>query len=39
MPRGSPGMETGTATDAYDVMLILKDGSARVFESYAAKAA
>ena len=39
MPVGSPGMEMGTATDAYDVVLVLKDGSARVFQSYAAKAA
>ena len=39
MPVGSPGMEMGGATDAYDVMLVLKDGSARVFQSYAAKAA
>ncbi len=39
MPVGSPGMEMGSATDAYDVVLVLKDGSARVFQSYAAKAA
>lgn len=39
MPVGSPGMEMGTATDAYDVVLVLKDGSALVFQSYAAKAA
>ena len=39
MPVGSPGMEMDGATDAYDVMLVLKDGSARVFQSYAAKAA
>lgn len=39
MPMGSPGMETGTAADAYDVLLVLKDGSASLFQSYAAKAA
>lgn len=39
MPVGSPGMEMSGATDAYDVMLVLKDGSASVFQSYAAKAA
>ena len=39
MPVGSPGMEMGGATDAYDVMLVLKDGNARVYQSYAAKSA
>ena len=39
MPVGSPGMEMGGATDAFDVVLVLKDGSSRVFQSYAAKAA
>jgi hypothetical protein len=39
MPVGSPGMEMGGATDAYDVMLVLKDGTAKVFQSYAAKPA
>ncbi|MFM9900207.1 MAG: DUF411 domain-containing protein [Polaromonas sp.] len=39
MPVGSPGMEMEGATDAYDVVLVLKDGSARVFQSYPAKAA
>jgi hypothetical protein len=39
MPVGSPGMEMGGATDAYDVMLVLKDGTARVYQSYAAKSA
>ena len=39
MPVGSPGMEMGTAADAYDVLLVLKDGSARVFQSYPAKVA
>ena len=39
MPVGSPGMEMGKAADAFDVVLVLKDGSSRVFQSYAAKAA
>jgi hypothetical protein len=37
MPRGSPGMDGpayGGARDPYDVYLIERDGSARVFESY-----
>lgn len=39
MPVGSPGMELDGATDAYDVMLVLKDGSASVYQSYPAKPA
>ena len=39
MPVGSPGMDMGTGADAFDVVLVLKDGSSRVFQSYAAKAA
>ena len=39
MPAGSPGMEMDTTADAFDVVLVLKDGSARVFASYPAKAA
>ena len=39
MPVGSPGMEMGTGADAFDVVLVLKDGSSRIFQSYAAKAA
>ena len=39
MPVGSPGMEMGTGADAFDVVLVLKNGSSRVFQSYAAKAA
>ena len=39
MPVGSPGMEMDKAADAFDVVLVLKDGSSRVFQSYAAKAA
>ena len=37
MPIGSPGMDGplyGARTDAYQVMLVLSDGSARVFNSY-----
>lgn len=37
MPRGSPGMDSpayGGVTDPYDVLLIGRDGSASVFESY-----
>lgn len=36
MPYGSPGMGPETARDAYDVLLIGKDGSLRVFASYPA---
>lgn len=32
MPAGSPGMETGGPGEAYDVLLIKKDGSSEVFE-------
>ncbi|MEY4978165.1 MAG: hypothetical protein RLZZ352_435 [Pseudomonadota bacterium] len=37
MPVGSPGMdgpEYGTRKDPYDVLLILPDGSSRVYQSY-----
>lgn len=37
MPTGSPGMEMGNARDAYDVLLVLKDGNSRVYQSYAQK--
>jgi hypothetical protein len=37
MPIGSPGMEDGTARDAYDVLLIHKDGSTNVYASYPAR--
>lgn len=36
MPYGSPGMGPEDERDAYDVLLVLKDGSARVFASYPA---
>ena len=41
MPIGSPGMDGpayGGRQDAYQVLLIQKDGSAQVFTSYAGKA-
>lgn len=37
MPVGSPGMDGpayGNRRDPYDVLLILADGSSRIFESY-----
>lgn len=37
MPVGSPGMdgpEYGDRRDPYDVVLVLKDGSSRVYQSY-----
>ena len=37
MPIGSPGMEVGDRRDAYDVLLLKKDGSSEVFASYKAK--
>lgn len=38
MPAGSPGMETDGAGEAYDVLLIKKDGSSEVFEHVPAPA-
>lgn len=38
MPRGSPGMagpEVGEQPDPYDVLLVLRDGGVRVYQSYA----
>ena len=37
MPMGSPGMEMGDTRDAYDVLLVLADGSSRVYQSYPSK--
>ncbi|WP_332774585.1 DUF411 domain-containing protein [Polaromonas sp.] len=37
MRVGSPGMEMGNARDAYDVLLVLTDGSSRVYQSYPSK--
>ena len=34
MPVGSPGMEQGNETEAYDVLLIKKDGTTEVFASH-----
>ena len=36
MPYGSPGMGPEAEREAYDVMLILRDGTATVFTSYPA---
>lgn len=36
MPIGSPGMESGSQRDAYSVLLVLEDGSSRVYQSYPA---
>ena len=37
MPIGSPGMEMGDRHDAYDVLLLSKDGSSKVFEHIGGK--
>jgi hypothetical protein len=37
MPIGSPGMEVDTRRDAYDVLLIRRDGSTEVYAHYPAK--
>lgn len=37
MPIGSPGMEAGSEREAYEVLLIKKDGSTSVYASYNAK--
>lgn len=37
MPTGSPGMEMGSARDAYDVLLVLQNGTSRVYQTYAQK--
>lgn len=36
MPIGSPGMDFGDSSDAYDVFLIKRDGSTEKFSSYPA---
>ena len=38
MPVGSPGMEVGSRQDPYDVLLVMADGSSRVYQSYPSKA-
>lgn len=37
MPFGSPGMESGNKRDAYDVLLLKRDGSTEVFARYGAQ--
>ena len=37
MPIGSPGMEVGKRQDPSDVLLVLADGSSRVYQSYPSK--
>jgi hypothetical protein len=37
MPVGSPGMEMGSTRDAYDVLLVLKNGDSRIYQSYPSK--
>jgi len=34
MPLGSPGMEFGNERDAFDVLLVLQDGSTEIYASY-----
>lgn len=34
MPMGAPGMDFGNMREAYDVVLIQRDGSTRVYASY-----
>lgn len=34
MPAGSPGMESGGRRERYDVLLVLPDGSTRVYARY-----
>ena len=37
MPYGSPGMGPENEREAYDVMLMLRDGTATIFTSYPAE--
>ena len=34
MPIGSPGMEQGSQRDKYDVLLVLRDGRTKVYQSH-----
>lgn len=34
MPRGSPGMEDGGRPEPYEVILVMQDGSERLFARY-----
>jgi hypothetical protein len=36
MPVGSPGMDSGSEREAYRVMLLMKDGTARTYKQYSA---
>jgi hypothetical protein len=36
MPVGSPGMEMGDTRDAYEVLLVLPNGTSRIYQSYSA---
>ena len=36
MPMGSPGMDFGRDSEAFDVLLVRRDGTTTVFSSYAA---
>lgn len=38
MPVGSPGMEAGNEQEAYEVLLVKKDGSSEVFARHGANA-
>lgn len=38
MPMGSPGMDFGDAFTPYDIILMMKDGSSKVFAKIASKA-
>ena len=38
MPIGAPGMEMGSKRDKFDVMLVLKSGQHRVYQSYSSLA-
>ena len=35
MPIGSPGMEMGNQRDAFDTLLVMRDGSTEVFQRHA----
>lgn len=37
MPQGSPGMEQGMKDDIYDVILLYKDGTSKVYATYRGK--
>lgn len=37
MPQGSPGMEQGMEDDVYDVLILYKDGTSKVYATYRGK--